>query len=72
MSVRATDASDPGQRTIEHLSGILYGASNAEEELRRRNIELSKGGEAGKGIDPTTCTTSLSCWSKPASAQWRL
>jgi hypothetical protein len=56
MSVRAADASDAGQKTIEHLSGVLYGASTAEDELTRRNLELSKGAEASKGIDPPTRT----------------
>jgi hypothetical protein len=52
MSVRAADASDAGHKTIEHLSGIIYASSSAEEELMRRNVALSTGGEASKGIDP--------------------
>jgi imidazolonepropionase-like amidohydrolase len=56
MSVRAADASDAGQKTIEHLSGVLYGVSRAEEDLGRRNIELSKGGEASTGIEPAIRT----------------
>jgi len=51
-SVTAAEASDAGQKTIEHLSGSLLGSSSAEEELRQRIIGLSKGGEASAGIDP--------------------
>lgn len=54
MAVTATEASDAGQRSIEHLDGILYGSSREEDALRKRNRELSTGGEASKGIDPAT------------------
>ena len=56
MGVGAAEASDAGQKTIEHLDGILYGASSVGKELSQRNVELSKGGEASKGIDPATRT----------------
>jgi amidohydrolase family protein len=35
FAVRAAEASDAGQRSIEHLSGILLGSSTREDELRR-------------------------------------
>ena len=38
-SVSAAEASTVGQRSIEHLSGILLACSSQEEELRRRRLE---------------------------------
>jgi len=35
-AVSAAEASDAGQRTIEHLSGVLLGCSREEESLRQR------------------------------------
>lgn len=53
-SVSALEAARAGQRTIEHLSGVLLGSSSVEEELRRQRAELLTGGEATKGIQPDT------------------
>ncbi len=52
--VSAVEAAKAGQRSIEHLSGVLYGASSAEDEIRSRRAELLKGGEAIKGIPVAT------------------
>lgn len=38
-SVSAAEASSVGQRSIEHLSGILLACSSQEEELRRRRLQ---------------------------------
>jgi imidazolonepropionase-like amidohydrolase len=48
------EAAKAGQRSIEHLSGVLDGTSSAEEQVRSRRAELLKGGEASKGIDVAT------------------
>jgi len=52
MAISAAEASDAGQRSIEHLDGILFGASAIGDELRRKNAGVSTGGEASLGIDP--------------------
>lgn len=41
-AVSARDASDAGQRSVEHLTGIALAASSREDELRRQLVE---GGE---------------------------
>jgi hypothetical protein len=41
FAVRAAEASDAGQRSIEHLSGILLGSSTREDELRRGLLAMS-------------------------------
>jgi hypothetical protein len=41
-SIKAVEASNAGQRSIEHLSGVLYGASAAEDELMMQRAELAK------------------------------
>jgi Amidohydrolase family len=48
--VSAIDASDAGQRTIEHNTGVLVASSGAEPQLREEGIRLLSGGEAGQGI----------------------
>jgi hypothetical protein len=53
-AVTALEAAKAGQRSIEHLSGVLDGTSSAEEQVRSRRAELLKGGEASKGIDVAT------------------
>ena len=47
-SVTAAEGSDAGQKSIEHLTGILLGCSSREDELRREMLEQRKGGP----IDP--------------------
>lgn len=48
------EAAKAGQRSIEHLSGVLDGTSSAEEQVRSRRAELLTGGEASKGLDVGT------------------
>jgi imidazolonepropionase-like amidohydrolase len=50
--VSALEASDAGQRSIEHNTGILVASSSAESQLREDGIRLLSGGEAGRGIPP--------------------
>jgi imidazolonepropionase-like amidohydrolase len=38
-SVSATDASDLGQKSIEHLTGVVLACSDKEDELRREEVE---------------------------------
>jgi hypothetical protein len=44
-SVRVAEASDAGQKSVEHLTGVLLGCSSQEEELRREMLEKHKPGE---------------------------
>jgi imidazolonepropionase-like amidohydrolase len=39
LPVSASEASDAGQKSIEHLNGILLGCSSKEAEIRREAIE---------------------------------
>jgi hypothetical protein len=50
--VSAIEASDAGQRSIEHDTGVLLASSSAETRLREEGIRLLSGGEAGRGIPP--------------------
>ncbi|HEY9462692.1 MAG TPA: amidohydrolase family protein [Vicinamibacterales bacterium] len=50
-AVSAADASDAGQKSIEHLTGILLATSSAETRLRSQSEEALRGGEANTGID---------------------
>jgi hypothetical protein len=45
-SITAAAASDAGQSSIEHLTGILLGCSAREEELRQRQITAAPRGES--------------------------
>ncbi len=40
--VSATEASEAGQKSIEHLMGILLGNSSREDELRKESLEAMK------------------------------
>jgi hypothetical protein len=42
LSISAADASDAGQRSIEHLTGVLLGCSSQEEELHKELAEMLK------------------------------
>jgi imidazolonepropionase-like amidohydrolase len=42
-SITAAQASDAGQASIEHLTGVLLGCSSREQELRRRQLSQPKG-----------------------------
>lgn len=53
-AVTALEAAKAGQRSIEHLSDVLVGASSAEEDIRKHFAELFKGGEAITGIPVAT------------------
>jgi imidazolonepropionase-like amidohydrolase len=44
-TVTAAEASDAGQRSIEHLSGLTLGCSREEAELRRRRTEAIQKGD---------------------------
>ncbi len=44
-AVSVAEASDAGQKSIEHLTGILLGCSTKESELRQRLIDDLKRGE---------------------------
>jgi len=44
-SITAAAASDAGQASIEHLTGVLLGCSTREEELRRRQLKRPPVGE---------------------------
>ena len=49
-AVSAGEASDAGQKSIEHMTGILLACSSDEARLRERAVSLFKGGEASQGI----------------------
>ena len=53
-SINAGEASDAGQKSIEHMTGILLASSSDEARLRERSIALFKGGEATQGITVET------------------
>ena len=53
-SISAGEASDAGQKSIEHMTGILLASSSDEAKLRERSISLFKGGEASQGISAET------------------
>jgi len=44
-SITAAAASDAGQASIEHLTGVLLGCSTREEELRQRQLQRPPPGE---------------------------
>jgi hypothetical protein len=50
-AVSALEASDAGQRSIEHDTGVLVAASSAETRLRDESLRLFTGGEANQGIN---------------------
>ncbi len=43
-SVSVAEASDAGQKSIEHMTGVLLGCSSKEEELRRQAVERRASG----------------------------
>lgn len=45
QSVTAAEASDAGQKSIEHLTGILTACSSREEELRKETAAAVSGGQ---------------------------
>jgi imidazolonepropionase-like amidohydrolase len=51
LTLSAAEASDAGQKSIEHLTGILLAASSQEDQLRQQSVSALTGGEAGRGID---------------------
>jgi imidazolonepropionase-like amidohydrolase len=51
-AISALEASDAGQLSIEHQTGILLAVSKDEERLRAESVRLFTGGEANQGIDP--------------------
>jgi hypothetical protein len=50
-AVSALEASDAGQKSIEHNNGVLIAASSAEARVREETLRLWTGGEANQGID---------------------
>jgi imidazolonepropionase-like amidohydrolase len=53
-AVSAIEASDAGQKSIEHLTGIFLAASRDEAQLRERTLAVARGGEANTGISRDT------------------
>ncbi len=49
-SITAEAASDAGQASIEHLTGVLLGCSTREEELRQRKLVPQPAGESKEAI----------------------
>jgi hypothetical protein len=47
-SITAAAASDAGQASIEHLTGVLLGCSTREEELRQRKLAPAPPGETAE------------------------
>ncbi len=45
-SITVVAASDAGQASIEHLTGVLFGCSSREEELRQRQLRACVAGRA--------------------------
>lgn len=52
-TVTAAEASDSGQRSIEHLSGLTLGCSREEAELRKRRTEAIQKGDNAAYHDAT-------------------
>lgn len=50
-SITAAQASDAGQASIEHLTGVLLGCSNREEELRRRQLSPPKNESPAQAME---------------------
>jgi hypothetical protein len=48
-AVTALEAAKAGQRSIEHLSGVLDGTSSAEDQVRSRRVELAHGRRGQQG-----------------------
>src|SRR3989442_3438727 len=44
-SVTPAEASDAGQKSIEHLTGILQACSSKEDQIRKETEAASKSGE---------------------------
>jgi imidazolonepropionase-like amidohydrolase len=55
-ALSAMEASNAGQRSIEHLSGVLYGASALEDQLIARRVDVSKA-QDGQPIDAAARAT---------------
>jgi hypothetical protein len=49
-SITAAQASDAGQSSIEHLTGVLLGSSSLEEQLRNRKMVIPPAGETARQI----------------------
>ena len=49
-SITAAQASDAGQSSIEHLTGVLLGCSSREEQLRNRKMVIPPAGETARQI----------------------
>lgn len=49
-SITAAAASDAGQASIEHLTGVLLGCSTREEELRQRKLAHRPSGETHQQV----------------------
>jgi len=47
-SITALQASEAGQASIEHLTGVLLGASEKEQELRNEKMKAAPAGEAAE------------------------
>jgi hypothetical protein len=49
-SISVAEASDAGQKSIEHLTGVLLGCSSREEKLRQEMLEKYRLGEFNPGV----------------------
>ncbi len=51
-AVAIGEAVDAGQKTIEHLTGVLLGTSRDEDDLRRSAAQLRRPGASGPPLTP--------------------
>ena len=56
FAVSAAEASDAGQKSIEHLTGILLGCSDKETELRNEILKANSTGARFRGQGVTLAT----------------
>ena len=59
FSVSAAEASDAGQRSVEHLTGILAACSTREEELRKGYVDAYFNPPTGQRLPSPTQTRPL-------------
>jgi hypothetical protein len=57
--ITAAQASDAGQASIEHLTGVLLGCSTREKELRHRQLQPASPGES-----PTAALARQRAWQR--------
>jgi imidazolonepropionase-like amidohydrolase len=52
VSVSAAEASDAGQKSVEHLDGVLEAASSRDEEMRKIIADAASNRPQGAQLDP--------------------